>query len=238
MFSHYCPRCKKVFDKHEHHLMCSNCGFQLSVYEIEKKFAHRKILRIVRPFLIFGLILLVLFGSYIFVGSKCKIGTVTENGGIIFFDKFFYSNGWRYMEISPVTLNSTGWSSIKNEKALNELEEGFAKGAKNSYTIIYRFGAKSAAYKAINYGESEDWYLGTRSEMKVLGLLLKLPRMKKAMEKNEKFSSLINTENENNIYWTSELVSKENAYAYSFDDGKIIELALDEKCFVRPIRKF
>lgn len=229
MASFHCPRCKKAFDKHEHHLMCSNCGFQLSVYEIEKKFAHRKVMRVLRPFLIVGVILLLLCGSYVFVSSQCKIGTVTENGGIIFFDKFFYSNGWRYMEVSPVTLNATSWSSMKNEKALNELEKGFAKGAKNSYTIIYRFGAKSAAYKAINYGKSDDWYLGTRSEMKVLGLLLKLPRMKKAMAECEKLEK---------VYWTSELVSKENAYAYSFDDGKIIELSIEEKCSVRPIRKF
>lgn len=153
----------------------------------------------------------------------------------------FYSNGWRYLEVAPKSLAATQWSETINEKATSELTSGIGKGAYNSYNIIYRYGAKSAAYKAINYGKSDDWYLGSRKEMKILKIIYKCNFFKSKFENLENFDSFGNKDSNSktrHIYWTSELSDKNSAYAINFENGEENILKCSESCFVRPIRKF
>ena len=237
----YCPRCRKKNEKYEEKLMCSGCGFQLSTHRIFKKYQKQVLFSRLKPILSLFFVFIIIGGSFLFIFQRSDIGKVTENGGIIFFDKLFYSNGWRYMEVSPVNLQVTPWSSTINEKAFGEMSGKLGLGAHNSYIIVNRFGATSAAYKATNYGDTEDWFLGNKLEMKILYHSLKLPSVKKSITTAEKFSTLQNqTEDETgrHVYWVSELDSKDVAYAVNFEDGETLLINTSEKCFVRPIRKF
>ena len=241
MAFNYCPRCRKKSEKYDEKLMCSDCGFQLSIHRIIKKHQKQYFIYRLKPILTFLFVFIVIGGSILFVFQRSNIGKITENGGIIFFDKLFYSNGWRYLEVSPVNLQVTLWSSSINEKALGEMSDKLGFGAHNSYTIVNRFGGTSAAYKATNYGDTEDWFLGNKLEMKILYYSLKLPSVKKSITNTEKFSALQNqTEDETSrhVYWVSELDSRDVAYAVNFEDGEILLINTSEKCFVRPIRKF
>lgn len=238
---YYCPRCKKQFQKEEQHLMCSSCGFQLSTYRIEKSIHRNAVMKKLRPVFIIGVIALILGGSFLYVSQRSQIGEIGEDGGIIFFDKLFYSNGWRYLEVSPKELGPTTWSETINEKTIGELVEGLGSGAHNSYNIIYRYGAKSAAYKAIDYGNTDDWYLGSVKEMSILRFISKSKFFQKKICSLEEFSNFINTEEETNkkqLYWTSELINKDHAYTINFDNGEKIETEYTESCLIRPIRKF
>ena len=241
MNKYYCPRCRKKFDKDDVKLMCSDCGLQLSVYKIEKNIKRYNFIQRIRPIISIFLVVFILGGSILFVTNRSKLGEVTENGGIIFFDKLFYTNGWRYMEVSPVNLQTTSWSLSISEKAVNELSKKLGFGAHNSYMIIHRFGSDSAAYKATNYGTTEDWFLGNKIEMKILYHSLKIPSIKNGIKNAEKFYSLQNESKDTkgrHVYWVSELESKNKGYAVNFENGETLSITNTEKCFVRPIRKF
>lgn len=256
MQTYTCPRCKKIFQKQDLFLMCSDCGYQFSTKKIKKIISISESFRYVRktifPLLIIAIIVIPIY----FFATNCKIGTITENGGIIFFDKMRYSDGWRYLEVAPVRIPATVWSETENIKILGELESDLGKGDRNSYTIINRFGAKSASYKALNYGE--EWYLGNCKEMKLLNFFSNIPFLTRNTKKIEGFEPLLFSEEEIRekklvpFYWTSEVPKRNKAYSFDFSqlywrpqefqtvyeefkDGSFLKA---EKCFVRPIRKF
>lgn len=247
-----CPRCGKEFEKEEIHLMCATCGFQLSTYRLEKALAKKKFLKAIKPFVILGVIAIVFLSGILFFLSQIHIGQECADGGVIFFDKLHYSDGWRYLAVSPKDIEKTVWSDKENEKISGELVFVIGKGDYNSYNIIHRYGAKSAAYKAITYGKTEDWYLGNKREMQILGFVSYTKFFRKKLQKFEEFDSLISTEDEQKYYWTSEVEGSKKAYAVTIDswkpktqlfslyaekdeDGNDIEASV---CYVRPIRKF
>lgn len=236
-----CPRCKKQFQKDEHPMMCSCCGFQLSTYTINKSVKRAKVNRVLKPIITICIVLTLVCSGLLYLAKRSQIGKSCEDGGIIYFDKLFYSNGWRYLEVAPKNLNVTPWSETINEKTFPELKTGLGYGAHNSYNIIYRYGAKSAAYKAINYGSTDDWYLGTVKEMKFLSIISKSKYFIKRTKSLENFDSLITNHQDgkgNFIYWTSELAGEERPYAINFIENKVVSLEYSTECSVRPIRKF
>lgn len=246
---YHCPRCSKQFDKHELRLMCPDCGFQLSTYKIIKRIQSRKIMKIVKPFLITIVVLGLFCGGLKYFSGACKIGTIGEDGGVIFFDKMHYSNGWRYLELAPKNLDPTYWSDTVNEKAVQEVARGVGNGARDTYNIIFRFGAKTAAYKAINYGTKDDWYLGNRKEMSLLYFMTSNKIMRKLLKNRIKniedfvYQDEIPEKQKSAadyplMYWTSELKNKDFVYCLNFDDGKKSAINHAKKCQIRPIRKF
>lgn len=248
MLKFHCPRCKSELDERQRkYFMCGICGFQLSTYKIEKRKRTKKIIKMCVP-LIFAVLIFGIAGSgFLFFNSRIQVGKITENGGIIFYDKLFYSDGWRYLEVAPKNLPATYWSESVNEKALNEFSDLLGNGARNSYTVIYRYGAKSAAYKALDYGKTDDWYLGNKKEMKALLKKIKSKKIIKAIQEInnsednlsfEEFQNIGEEKNNTYIYWTSELASKNEAYAVNFENGEEKVIGISEKCLVRPIRKF
>ena len=238
-----CPRCKRKFeDKTLVGIMCPTCGFQLSVYKIEKNIRRKKIIKCISPLALVILILSIFLGGLMYLNSICKIGTVGEGGGIIFFDKLHYSNGWRYLEAAPENLNAMYWSDSLNERAVGEFVNGLGNGARNSYNVVYRYGAKSAAYKATTYGKTDDCYLGTRKEMALLYFITTKKIFKRRISKVDNFSALnIKSESSSKIpllYWTSELQDKESAYCIDFENGNIGKVKFTQQCLIRPIRKY
>ncbi len=241
MSAFYCPRCKRKFeDKTQVGLMCPTCGFQLSTYRIEKSVRRRKIFKRVKPFAIIALIIAIIGIGTKVLWNNSKLGTVCEDGGIIFFDKHFYSNGWRYLAMAPKDIPATSWSETVNNNVTEVFNKKLGWGAWNSYVIINRYGAKSAAYKATDFGKTEDWYLGNRKELSILHFVYKRKLFQKRISNIEDFESIKiqNNEEQKSIYWTSERIDTEHSYCFNFEDGKSSELSNSEKCYVRPIRKF
>ena len=241
MGAFYCPRCKKKFeDKTQVGLMCSACGFQLSTFRIEKSDRRRAIFKRVRPFAIIVLTLAIFGISTNLLWKSSKIGTVCEDGGIIFFDKHFYSNGWRYLAVAPKDIPATTWSETANNKVTEVFNKKLGWGAWNSYVIINRYGAKTAAYKATDFGTTEDWYLGNRKELSILNFIYNRKLFRKRISNIEDFEPIKKHKNQKqkSIYWTSERIDTEHSYCFNFEDGKSTELLNSEKCYVRPIRKF
>lgn len=241
MGAFYCPRCKRKFeDKTQVGLMCPTCGFQLSTFRIEKSARRRKIFKRVKPFAIIALIIAIIGIGTKVLWKNSKLGTVCEDGGIIFFDKHFYSNGWRYLAMAPKDIPEASWSETVNENVKGVFGERLGWGAWNSYAIINRYGAKTAAYKATDFGTTEDWYLGNIKELSILNFVYKRKLFQKRISNIEDFEpiKIQNNEEQKIIYWTSERIDTEHSYCFNFEDGKASELSNSEKCYVRPIRKF
>ena len=268
MAAYYCPRCKGEVsdDKYKKQLMCPKCGFQLSIYKIDKSVKHRKLMKRIKPFIVTAVVFIVIFIGLSFLSHLCRIGSIGEDGGIIFFDKMFYSNGWRYLEVAPENLEPTEWMETEKNEAVGEFTDGLGYGARNTYNMIYRYGQKSAAYKAVCYGQSDDWFLGNKKEMKILYYITKSWYFKhktKAVENfnylqekyenpKEEFLDKVELADKSNkddtqseesqekvlLYWTSVLKDGEKAYCINFEDGQEVEVEYAQKCLVRPIRKF
>ena len=95
--------------------------------------------------------LILLTFSVIFLLISCDdeedslIGTTGPGGGIIFYDKGSYSDGWRFLEAAPQDLDGTySWTEAKN-------------ACENYYTIVN--GKKYIGWYLPDQKELNDMYL-------------------------------------------------------------------------------
>jgi hypothetical protein len=87
--------------------------------------------------------------------------------GVVFYDKGFYSDGWRYMEVSLDFTRTTPWSD--GSAFIGGLKSEIGEGDYNTRNIINFLGANTAAGAAADYrgGGKDDWYLGNNKEMEI-----------------------------------------------------------------------
>jgi uncharacterized Zn finger protein (UPF0148 family) len=178
--------------------------------------------------------------------------------GVVFYDKGFYSDGWRYLEVSLEPTRETIWSN--GATFISNLRTELGEGDFNTHGVIEILGENTAAYVAANYrgGGKNDWYLGNNKEMSVCyeNLVQKKSQRKKA----KKVSGYVDMkkgfwDSDNTSYWTSEQQSADKAFAidlqkYLFEKGGGIHASdiLPGKTLfnleylhdwpARPIRKF
>jgi len=95
-------------------------------------------------------------------------------GGYIFYDKGYYSNGWRYLEATPV---STEWKYKQWGSYLTFIggtETGIGAGQSNTAIIVtwlnnYSETGKAAQLcDALVYGGYSDWFLPSRDELNIM----------------------------------------------------------------------
>lgn len=94
-------------------------------------------------------------------------------GGIIFYDKGSYSNGWRYLEAAPA---STEWTHIEwgDVETLISGADGtaFGTGEQNTADIIAVQGTGSTyaaqLCEGLSYGGYEDWFLPSKDELDLI----------------------------------------------------------------------
>jgi uncharacterized repeat protein (TIGR02543 family) len=101
------------------------------------------------------------------------IGDTGPAGGQVFYDKGFYSSGWRYMEVAAND-QSTGivWSNI-TATLIGAAAQGTAigTGEANTTAIVTQSGCTSgAAYNCDNLvlGGYDDWFLPSKDEMDIM----------------------------------------------------------------------
>lgn len=150
-----------------------------------------------------------------------ELGDAGPAGGIVFFDKGAYSNGWRYMEAAPLDLGLFEWGCASSEigSTADELGTGLANsGLVTSYHDLLDnyYGNPSvcnatnngtvASQKALIYEWNgfDDWFLPSYVE---LGL----------MHANLHLLGLGNFAN--TTYWSSTEVDTGNAQTINFTDG-------------------
>jgi hypothetical protein len=94
-------------------------------------------------------------------------------GGLIFYDKGSYSDGWRYLEVAPVSTEwkNTYWGDFGTEIGGNAALTGIGDGQAATDAIVAHMEGKSikgtAAQlcDALSYGGYDDWFLPSKDEL-------------------------------------------------------------------------
>lgn len=132
----------------------------------------------------------------------------------VFYDKGFYSEGWRYIEICPIVQNGE-FGPLGFAIGSDNVEIGggqinttmIVSSLSNSHST--RNGSPYAAQVAdrLVYGGKEDWYLPSRDELKMA---------------KEKFPELFSIMSD---YWTSTERNEDKAYTLRWNRNKDSNLA-------------
>ena len=183
------------------------------------------------------------------------IGEIGPAGGIIFYDKGYYSEGWRYLEAAPSDFGdgnsyvfglyrATDDSSILTTGTLDLI----GSGSINTYLLSEMMGTSAynsmiidgekAAYAArvcyeLAVDGYEDWFLPSKEELYL-------------MYYNLKRNGLGNFNNvAYGFYWSSSEVQDRNNCSWllsmvygTFNNGTSSDLDRDNGFCVRPIRRF
>jgi hypothetical protein len=99
-----------------------------------------------------------------------KIGDIGPAGGIVFYDKFSNSGGWRYLEAAPVeTEQQFPWGDVY----ASGLSPALGDGKKNTQLIVEalkaaKIGGAAQYCDDLEYGGYTDWFLPSRDELNLM----------------------------------------------------------------------
>jgi uncharacterized repeat protein (TIGR02543 family) len=160
-----------------------------------------------------------------------QIGGPGPAGGIVFYDRGFYSDGWRYLEAAPAKYESkySVWEGYNN--TIRETGTAKGTGLSNTKKIVARFyninGAATHCDKLEVTKEGiiyDDWFLPSRDELDL---------MYRNLHRNNigGFSG--------NLYWSSSEDSAQSAWAKNFSYGaQNSSQSKNRTNRVRPVRAF
>jgi len=141
--------------------------------------------------------------------SAYKIGDFGPAGGIIFYDKGTFSNGWRYLEAAPAeTEFKAEWGAY--EKYVSGTSPVVGAGKRNTEIIVEQLKALGENGKAaqlcvaLNFDGYKDWFLPSKDELDL-------------MYKNLKQRGLGGFSN--SWYWSSSQGNNNYAWDQRFSDG-------------------
>ena len=161
-------------------------------------------------------------------GGTYKVGDIGPAGGIVFYDRGFVSDGWRYLEAAPSgTEFSAEWGIYRRDVAGTGTAIG--SGNRNTQIIVDRLkqlGENDRAAQicaGMDIDGFTDWFLPSDDELDL-------------MYKNLKQKGLGGFSN--NWYWSSSQISKDSAWGRRFNNGKQTSYAKDLTGSVRAIRQF
>ena len=173
------------------------------------------------------------------------IGERGPAGGLVFYDKGHYLDGWRYLESAPPeteTRASWGWGRdgpFTNDE-IGQIPGGLGDGPHSTEIIVKKLtetgksGCAAQICAALEYGGYDDWYLPTRSECYLM------------LEKLRQYAP---AQISKNGYWTSSLPLRHDpfnllfAYYISWDGegfgtGVGVSANKGDELSVRAVRKF
>ncbi len=180
------------------------------------------------------------------VTTKYDIGSTGPAGGTVFYDKGFYSNGWRYLEVAPSNVNSNGiifgYYKATENSAPRTTGTSTAVGSGKLNTKMLVKTMKDNAYKKsekdvettsdyaakncfdYTYGGYSDWFLPSLKEGNLIGEAYRC--------------------------WSSSEYNSESSFSFSGSEGKEISRSCSVKHLAwdgiggvgpyeaRPIRSF
>ena len=107
-----------------------------------------------------------------------KIGDLGPAGGIVFYDKGIFSNGWRYLEAAPLETEFTAqWGAYNQDVAGTSTVIG--SGKRNTQLIVEhlnRIGERGRAavlVASLNFDGFTDWFIPSRDELDLIHKNLK-----------------------------------------------------------------
>jgi len=157
-------------------------------------------------------------------GGEYAIGATGPGGGLVFFDKGYVSDGWRYLEAAPSDQSGLPW--YNGEHINIETGKGIGSGKANTAAIVAAQGPGSyAASLCANLSGSgySDWFLPSTDE-----LYLMYQNLQKAGKGRFGGGS----------YWSSSGNSTYSAWSQHFSDGSQEINGKSEKLAVRAVRAF
>jgi len=161
-------------------------------------------------------------------------------GGYIFYDKGYYSSGWRYLEAAPVSTESNKkWGSWDWTNCISlcgtligGTELGVGTGQNNTNIIVAWLNSHSETGKAAQfcdaliYGGYSDWFLPSRWELDLMYTNLKVFGVGGFKSAPSSF------------YWSSSELGKDYALGLDFSDGFGVQASKDINYLVRAVRAF
>jgi len=173
-----------------------------------------------------------------------QVGTMGPAGGLVFYDKGSYSDGWRYLEMAPeeTDMKEMAWGGSGIE--IKNTSPNIGTGLENTKIIISLIGnndkKQGSSYPALLcdslvYNGFEDWFLPSIEELKLIYNNLIVPEIG-GFTKNA-YGSIYSL-------WSSTVDTSGNNYlAFAFnlnsDNGSISGSSRDfPGPHVRAIRRF
>jgi hypothetical protein len=183
------------------------------------------------------IILCILFLSFFFCGlvfaqsDSYAVGQQGPAKGLVFYDKGIVSDGWRYLEVSPFSVQVLLPWGDKSFGALGFTSSSLGFGKANTETIAafqskgndFPTAAKYCTNLQLN-GYS-DWFLPSKEELSILYQYF-------STSHNGEFMGI------GYGYWTSTEFDNEKAWAQGFYEGVQGRIQKAEAFLVRPIRAF
>jgi len=170
-------------------------------------------------------------------GTSFNIGDIGPAGGIIFFDRGYHADGWRYLEVSPAHLAFTAhwggfvhYSSRSNSIDLGDVRgtsEGIGTGRSNTEIIIEHalnmrwsraryspptpFEGAAQLVVEFDYNGFNDWFLPSKDELNLMYENL-------AQHGIGNFGSPLSQGTD--FYWSSTQVRHDRAWVQNFETGQ------------------
>ncbi|MDR0710677.1 MAG: DUF1566 domain-containing protein [Spirochaetaceae bacterium] len=156
------------------------------------------------------------------------IGDIGPAGGIVFYDRGVFSDGWRYLEAAPAETEFTAqWGAY--EILVGGTETALGAGKRNTQIIVERLRrlgeTKKAAQlcTALDFHGYRDWFLPSRDELEL-------------MYKNLKAKSLDSFGN--GWYWSSSEGNGNIAWGQYFSVGSQGSSTKGNSGSIRAVRAF
>jgi TolB-like protein len=102
-------------------------------------------------------------------GRTYNIGDFGPAGGIVFYDKGVFSNGWRYLEAAPPETEFIAqWGGLNT--VVGSTRTGIGTGKRNTELIIEKLGYGGAAglCSQMNFDGFTDWFLPSIDELNLM----------------------------------------------------------------------
>jgi hypothetical protein len=159
--------------------------------------------------------------------STYKVGDRGPGGGIVFFDRGVFVDGWRYLEAAPNDIGPAQWGTAWQEVSGTSTETG--KGKANTQAIINRLGQLGETGKAaqlceaLNINGHSDWFLPSKDELNLMYVNLKQKGL---------------GDFQNAYYWSSSQGDVYHVRIQLFDNGLQASSPKNYSNSVRAVRAF
>jgi len=169
-------------------------------------------------------------------GKTYKVGDTGPAGGIIFYDRGFAADGWRYMEAAPTDFTAQ-WGVY--EQNVSGTDTSVRSGKKNTQLIVDRLKQLGESNRAaqicaiMDVNGYKDWFLPSRDELNLMYLNLKQKGL-------GNFKTTEDRTNWTHIYWSSSQDNSDYAWGQNFSSGLLNDgdYSKDYTFSVRAVRAF